>query len=213
MRTARSPRLVALVGGSGAGKSWLADRLQRALGSDAGRLSLDDFYYDRSHLPPKRRANVNFDHPRAIDWRSVERALEDCRSGRTIRLPRYEFVSHSRGPKPELWRPKPLILMEGLWLLRRPAVRRLFDLRIFVESPARLRFRRRLARDVAERGRSPAAVRRQFFQTVAPMHVRFVAPQARWADIRLRRPPDENEVRQLAARLRALLANYCHVHG
>ncbi len=103
--------------------------------------------------------------------------------------------------------------MEGLWLLRRPAVRRLFDLRIFVESPARLRFRRRLARDVAERGRSPAAVRRQFFQTVAPMHDRFVAPQARWADIRLQRPPNENEVRQLAAQLRALLTSYCHVHG
>lgn len=213
MRTPHSPRLVALVGGSGAGKSWLADRLQRALGTDVGRLSLDDFYYDRSHLPPKRRAHVNFDHPRAIDWRSVERALKGCRNGRTIRLPRYEFASHTRRPNPELWRPKPLILMEGLWLLRRPAVRRMFDLRIFVESPARLRFRRRLARDVAERGRSPAAVRRQFFQAVAPMHDRFVAPQARWADIRLRRPPNENEVRQLAAQLRALLTNYCHVHG
>ncbi len=80
MRTPHSPRLVALVGGSGAGKSWLADRLQRALGTDAGRLSLDDFYYDRSHLPPKRRAHVNFDHPRAIDWRSVERALKGCRN-------------------------------------------------------------------------------------------------------------------------------------
>src|SRR5262245_32229390 len=123
--------LVAIVGGSGAGKSWLARKLQTALGSRAVRISLDDFYRDRSHTSPARRANINFDHPRAIDWPAVERAVRDLRSGRTARLPRYDFKTHCRLREENILTPKPVVLIEGLWLLRRPSLRRLFDWRIF----------------------------------------------------------------------------------
>jgi uridine kinase len=201
---ARHPiRLIAIVGGSGAGKTWLADRLQHAWGNTAARLSLDDFYRDRSNLSPARRTAVNYDHPRAIDWQLVEQVLRDCHTGCLTRLPRYSFASHTRLHEQEQWMPMPVILMDGLWLLWRPSVRELFDLRIFLTCPTQLRLERRMARDIAERGRSPESVREQFWKTVAPMHDRYVAPQARWADIVVTQPPSEEEIQRLLELLRA----------
>jgi uridine kinase len=197
MNSERPIRLIAIVGGSGAGKTWLADRLQQACGSEAGRLTLDDFYRDRSHLSPARRAAINFDHPRAIDWPLVLQALRGCREGRLTRLPRYSFATHTRLLQQEEWLPPSLVLMDGLWLFWRPAVRELFDLRIFLVCATQLRLERRLARDVAERGRTPEAVREQFWKTVAPMHDQFVAPQSRWADLILSEPPSEEEIQRL----------------
>src|SRR5262249_35666799 len=157
--------LVAIVGGSGAGKSWLARKLQTALGSKATRISLDDFYRDHSRIPPARRVNINFDHPRAIDWPAVEQAGRGLRDGRVVRLPRYDFKTHCRLREENILAPRPIVLMEGLWLLRRPSLRRLFDWRIFIDCPAPLRRRRRLARDLRSRGRTRASVRRQFRET------------------------------------------------
>lgn len=197
-------RLVAIVGGSGSGKTWLAEHLCHALGSDATRLSLDDFYRDLSHLAPARRERVNFDHPRAIDWAALEEVLRTCRPGRPARIPRYNFATHCRMGQ-ETWRPARLVLLDGLWLLRRSALRRLFARRIFVEAPAALRLRRRIERDVEERGRKRASVVKQFREDVAPMHERFVAPQKRWADVVLRSPVSPSDVQELARDLRALL--------
>jgi uridine kinase len=204
MKSEIPSRLIAIAGGSGAGKSWLAGRLQRALGTKAARLSLDDFYRDRSHLPPGRREQINYDHPRAIDWPCLERVLGDCRAGRRARVPCYDFATHTRSSRRRQWQPRALILVEGLWLLHRRAVRGQFDLKIYVGCPENIRMGRRLARDVAERGRNLASVRRQFREKVAPMHQRFVAPQALLADIVLTRPPGRGQVRQLAAILRTL---------
>src|SRR5438093_5669770 len=159
MRTISTPRLVAIVGGSGAGKSWLTDRLQKVFGEKAARLSLDDFYLDRSHLLPSQRARVNYDHPRAIDWPGLEQFLQDCQAGRMCRLPRYDFATHSRSMRRDLWHPKPLVLVEGLWLLLRPASRRMFAFSIFIDCPAWLHLRRRLARDRVERAPRPPYVR------------------------------------------------------
>lgn len=199
------PLLVAIVGGSGAGKTWLAKKLQSALGPDAARLSLDDFYRDRSHLPPSRRAKLNFDHPRAIDWPHVKRTLRELRAGRAAGLPRYSFKDHCRLPGQHVLAPKPVVLMDGLWLLRRPALRRLFDIRIFINCPARARRGRRLARDLRSRGRTRAAVLDQLRNTVEPMHDRFVAPQQKWADIVLRHDFRDQDIRRLARKLRERL--------
>ena len=196
------PLLVAIVGGSGAGKSWLAKKLQSVLGSDAVRLSLDDFYRDRSHLPPARRAKMNFDHPRAIDWPQVEKTLRELRAGQTATLPCYSFRTHCRLPGQSALAPKPVVLMDGLWLLRRPSLRDAFGLKIFIDCPARTRRRRRLARDLRSRGRTRAAVLEQLRETVEPMHARFVAPQEKWADIVLRHDFGEREIRRLARQLR-----------
>jgi len=198
-------KLVAIAGGSGAGKSWLACRLHQLLGEKAGRISLDGFYRDRSHLPPSRRDRLNYDQPEAIEWPLVEHALRHCASGRTVHLPRYDFQTHCRLAATEPSHPRAVMLVEGLWLFHRPALRRMFSLKIFIECGERLRLRRRLARDRAERGRSPAGIRRQFRTTVAPMHRRHVAPQVRWADVVLRQPYTESDIRPLQESLWRLL--------
>src|SRR5579859_2463241 len=171
------PKLIAIVGGSGAGKTRLAERLQHALGPRTARLSQDDFYRDLGHLPPSSRVTVNFDHPRAIDWLSFEAVLRDCRAGGATAVPQYNFDTHTRLPEKRTLIPGPLVLVEGLWLLWLRQVRDLFDLKIFLDCPEPIRLERRLARDAVERGRTPESVRRQFFRQVAPMHERFVAPQ------------------------------------
>jgi uridine kinase len=199
--------LIAIVGGSGAGKTWLTRGLQRVLAEKAAALSLDDFYRDHSGLPPSRREKLNYDHPRQIDWPLVAEVLDACRAGKPVRLPRYNFNTHTRTDEGPPWQPKPVIIMEGLWLLVRPAVRRRFSLKIFVDSPERVRLRRRIGRDMAERGRSAPSVRRQFFDTVVPMHERYVAPQVRWADVKLSQPLRQPDVDQLADALWKCLGN------
>jgi len=204
--------LVAITGGSGSGKTFLADRLQMAFSAVATRLSLDDFYLDRSNLPPSRRSRINFDHPRAIDWSVAEKVLRDCRRAAPMQIPKYDFASHVRRSD-DSWIPTPLVLWDGLWLLSRPALRSLFDLKIFLECPTQLRLERRLSRDISERGRTAGSVRQQFWRTVLPMHVRYVAPQAAWADIILQQPSSESEMAELVEIIRGLLANAASSHG
>jgi uridine kinase len=202
---AHPPLLVAIVGGSGAGKTWLAKKLRAALEPDAAHFSLDDFYRDCSRIQPARRAKINFDHPRTIDWECMEKVLGDLRSGRAARLPRYDFKTHSRVREKTALACKPLVLVDGLWLLHRRSLRRLFELKIFIDCPARTRRGRRLLRDLRSRGRTRISILEQLKNTVEPMHERFVAPQRKWADIVLRHTFDAGEVRRLARELRGKL--------
>jgi uridine kinase len=205
MNAVQSSLLIAIVGGSGAGKGWVVSRLCQLLGERAAHLQLDDFYRDRSHLPMARRGRVNFDVPHAIDWEWAERALRECRAGRTTVVPRYDFATHCRLSQPAEWTPRPVVFVDGLWLLRPPAVRSLFDLTIYLDTPTELRHQRRLVRDVAERGYSAAQVERQLRTAVAPMHQRYVEPQKKHAHVVLAQPFQDHELRQLAERLWTLL--------
>jgi uridine kinase len=208
MNAAQPVKLVAIAGGSGAGTSWLAGRLHTLLGERATRLTLGDFYRDRSHLPPSRRATVNLYHPNAIEWPLFERVLQDCAAGRPVHVPRYDSRTHCRVPtNGELFRPRAVLLVDGMWLLLRPSLRRLFDLKIFIECAAQQRLRHRLARDAVERRHSVAEIRRHFRTTVEPMHRRHVAPQARRADLVLHQPFTDEQVRQLHERIWNLLKN------
>lgn len=202
------PKIVAITGGSGCGKSWLAGRLLEHFGVRAARVSLDDFYRDRSHLAPARRLRVNYDHPNAIDWELFQTWLRNCRRGICGPAPRYDFKTHTRqrgARSVECGIQPALVVIEGLWLLRKPAVRSLIDLSIFIECPEGVRLERRHARDVAERGRSPAEIRRQLRDFVFPMHDRYVAPQGRWADIVVKHPVTARDVLQLTTRIESLL--------
>ncbi len=206
MNSAPRTQLIALVGGSGAGKGWLVERLCRLLGERACHLQLDDFYRDRSHLSPRRRSRVNFDVPGAIDWAWAERVLRDCREGRPTVVPSYDFATRCRVGERRSWTPRPIVFVEGLWLLRPPGIRALFDLKIFLDAPTGIRRSRRLARDVAERGYSAATVKHQLRTAVVPMHERYVEPQRKWADLVIEQPFAEPDLQALAGRIWAMLA-------
>jgi uridine kinase len=148
---------------------------------------------------------MNFDHPRAIDWEAFHQALVDSRAGRSVHVPHYDFASHTRLPVRRIEPPRPLVIVDGLWLFLLPSVRECFDLRIFLNCPEQLRLEQRLARDLKERGRSPESVREQFWRTVAPMHNRYVRRQACLADVVLNQPPSEQEIRGLENMIRARL--------
>lgn len=206
MNPPRANKIIGIVGGSGAGKTWLVQRLCRLLGEHACHLSLDDFYLDRSHLTPARRARLNFDVPRAIDWTQAAQALRDCRAGLPARVPRYDFATHSRRAEPQVWHPRPIVLVEGLWLLRPAELRSLFDLKIYLDTPADLRRDRRVTRDTLERGYTAEAVRQRLDATVRPMHARYVEPQRRHADLVIAQPYRVEQVEALGERLWSLLS-------
>ncbi|MFO1477375.1 MAG: uridine kinase [Verrucomicrobiota bacterium] len=193
MNPRNPPCLVAITGGSGSGKTWLADRLWRDFAPFAARLSMDDFYLDLSSLPPEVRERNNFDRPDALDCELFESVLRRAKSGEPVWLPCYDFATHTRTGRKRLWRPAPLVLVDGLWPLVHPHIRPLFNLGIFLECDESLRLERRLARDTAERGRTAESVHEQFRSCVAPMHGEHVAPQARWADLLLAGVPGEKD--------------------
>ena len=206
MNTETPSTLIALVGGSGAGKSWLAARLRREFGDEAASLSLDDFYRDLSHLSVSEREKINFDHPDTIDWPLFESVLHQLQSGETVLAPRYDFVSHTRSTDWQRLSPRPFIFVEGLWLLWPPHLRELFDLRVFLDCIQSLRWQRREARDLNERGRTTDSIRKQFWKVVAPMHERFVEVQKPWADLVIEHSITQAELGRLVATIRDLRA-------
>lgn len=206
MNTESPFKLIALTGGSGAGKTWLADRLCQEFGDEATSLPLDDFYCDLSHLKVSEREKINFDHPGTIDWPLFESVLHKLQSGETVLAPRYDFVSHTRATEWETRSPRPFIFVEGLWLLWHPHVRALFEFRVFLDCVQSVRWQRRATRDLDERGRTTDSIRKQFWQVVAPMHECFVEVQKPWADLVLDHSITQSELGRLVATIRALRA-------
>ena len=196
------PMIVGIVGGSGSGKSWLADRLVRKLGPDhAGIICQDSFYKDLSHLTPAQRAQVNFDDPKALDWATFRKCMTHVASGRVGRIPKYNFATHSRDLGETISERREVVIFEGLWLLHRPALRRFFNLAVFIEADAGLCLERRVQRDVCERGRCSDEVKAWYDDRVLPMQRQFVDPQCWHADFILKAPVTEQQVRELAKRI------------
>lgn len=174
-----SPFVIAIVGGSGSGKTTLARKIARAIGEAKTLiLSQDSYYLDQSQKFDGDGGSVNFDHPSSIDFKLMKTHLELLRDGQSVDVPIYDFASHTRKRECQRVSPKPLVLVDGTLLLTQPELRPLFDEAIFLNVPETIRFERRLKRDVAERGREPEGVRRQFERQVAPMHDQFVEPSS-----------------------------------
>jgi uridine kinase len=198
------PVLIGIAGGSGAGKTRLSGRIANAFPTQVTRVSLDDFYFDRSRLTPPARLEINYDHPSAIEWTLLRNFLTDYRSGGKPRLPKYDFATHCRASNWVECELKPILVVEGLWVLSRRYIRDAFDFAIYLDCPEGTRFERRLARDVTERGRRADEVREQFHATVAPMHELHVTPQRRWATLVLNHPISDADVELVIRRLRGL---------
>ncbi len=181
-----SPRsfVIGICGGTGSGKTTVTDRLSRALSNDGVVVLQQDHYYkDLSHLSVAERARCNFDHPSALDTGLFIEHIHSLRDGRAIERPVYDLTQHRRAPETVKVQARPAILVEGILIFENEALRNLMDLKIFVDTDADLRFIRRLVRDIRERGRTLESVVQQYQETVRPMHLEFVEPSKRYADI------------------------------
>ncbi len=177
--------IIGIAGASGSGKSLLAKTIVDELGSDrVVVISEDSYYKDLSHLSLEERAKVNFDHPDAFDHAFLAQQLKELRNGQDIDVPVYDFVTHSRTQKKcHISHNKMIVVLEGILLFVDPTLRKLMDIRIYVDTPLDIAFIRRLQRDVMERGRSMPSVVNQYQNTVRPMFVKYVDPSKRHADI------------------------------
>jgi len=176
--------LIGIAGGTGSGKTTVAKAIDRELpGNHIALISQDNYYLDQSHLPFEERVKINYDHPDAFDWPLLLEHLEALRAGRSIERPAYDFATHSRKPGTVPVRPARVIVLEGIMALVEPRVREIMDIKIFVDTDADVRFIRRLVRDTRERGRTLDQVVAQYCSIVRLMHMEFVEPSKRYADL------------------------------
>jgi uridine kinase len=173
--------LIGIAGPSGAGKSYLARHLAHQLRAPV--LALDHYYRDLSHLPLEERARSNFDEPAALEHELLIAQVADLHAGLAIPVPTYDFALHTRTSSTQWFEPQPFVIVEGLFTLHWPELRRLLTTGVYVEMADDACLHRRQARDVRERGRTPESVVEQFRNTVAPMAERYVRPTRLHADV------------------------------
>jgi len=179
-----SPVVIGVAGGSGSGKTTVVRRIVDSLGNDQVTvLEHDRYYRDRSDLRLEERAAMNYDHPDSLETDLMVRHLEALRSGSAVEVPVYDFARYARVAATDLAQPRRAIIVEGILIYTDAALRRLLDVKVFVDADDDIRFIRRLRRDVAERGRTMDSVIEQYLNTVKPMHLDFVEPSKRYADI------------------------------
>jgi uridine kinase len=176
--------VLGIAGGSGSGKSTIAKSVLEALPNGQGLLLQQD-HYDRSqsHLPPADRAAVNYDHPDALELDLLSTHLDSLRTGQPIVRPTYDFTIHDRLKEGVNVVPAPVIVVEGILVLADERLRSRFEVKLFVDTDPDIRLMRRIRRDLEHRGRTFAQIRRQYYDSVRPMHVAFVEPSKRFADI------------------------------
>jgi len=201
------PVVIGVAGGTGSGKTTVAQNILERAGTE--RISLlqhDAYYKDLGDLPPAQRAMQNFDHPDALDNDLLVDHLNKLKAGQAVEVPVYDFTAHTRTGQTRTVVPNRVILIEGILIFADPNLRRLMDVKIYVDTDADIRFIRRLERDIAERGRTTDSVIHQYLATVRPMHDEFVEPSKRYADVII---PEGgfNEVAMdmIAARIKSLL--------
>ena len=176
--------VIGLAGGSGSGKTTVAQEILHRVGPDRiAFLQHDSYYKDLSGLPPTQHAQINFDHPNSLETDLLINHIASLRSGKSVEVPIYDFSADRRTKKTFTVQPQRVILVEGILIFTEAALRDMFDVKIFVDTDSDLRFIRRLERDITERGRTTESVIKQYQSTVRPMHLEFVEPSKRYADI------------------------------
>ena len=200
--------LVGIAGGTGSGKTSFAVKIRDRVGEDRCVLIAQDAYYkDGSTLSAAAQAAINYDHPDAFDTSLLVQDLRDLRAGRPVPHLTYDHASYARRVLPDPVKPRQVVILEGILVLAEEPLRRLMDIKLFIDTDADVRILRRLQRDIHERGRNFESVQRQYLEWVRPMHLEFVEPSKRYADLIV---PEgaENEValEAVVARVRAMLS-------
>jgi uridine kinase len=178
----REPLLIGIAGGSGSGKTTIADALVSAM-EGVALIQHDSYYRHRPELSLEERARVNYDHPDSLETDLLIRQLRKLTEGAAVDVPRYDFTKHLRDERTVSLTPVPVVVVEGILVLADPDLRAMLDLKIYVDTDPDLRLARRLQRDLDERGRTTESVLDQYFTTVRPMHLEFVEPSKRYADL------------------------------
>jgi uridine kinase len=176
--------IVGVAGGTGSGKTTVSQAILDRVGRDRiAYLQHDSYYRDRSYVLLDERAKANFDHPDALESELLARHLASLKAGEPVEVPVYDFTTHTRETRTVTVAPRKVILVEGILIFAERALRELMDIKVFVDTDADIRFIRRLQRDITERGRTVESVIRQYTETVRPMHLEFVEPSKRYADV------------------------------
>ncbi len=202
------PLVIGVAGGTGSGKSTVSQQILSQISVEhIAYIQHDSYYHDESHLPPGERARRNYDHPSSLDTALLVAHLKSLRAGQSVQIPIYDFATYTRSRESTHVAPARVILVEGILIFAEPALRELMEIRIFVDADADIRLIRRLRRDVTERGRTVDSVIGQYLATVRPMHLEFVEPSKRYADVII---PEGGHNRvaleMIVARIRLLLS-------
>jgi uridine kinase len=178
------PVIIGIAGGTGSGKTTVANViLERAGAAHIGFVPHDAYYKDLQDLPRFQRESLNFDHPDSLETSLLVEHLRRLRAWEAVEIPVYDFTTHARTARTQRVEPQPIVLVEGILIFAEPELRELFDVKIFVDTAPDVRFIRRLQRDVKDRGRTVESVIRQYETSVRPMHLEFVEPSKRYADV------------------------------
>ena len=178
------PLVIGIAGGSGSGKTTVAQEILQRVGRDRiAFLQHDSYYKDLSGLPPTQHADINFDHPNSLETELLTQHIASLRDRKPVEVPIYDFATDSRTSQTFTVLPHRVILVEGILIFTEAALRNMFNVKIFVDTDSDLRFIRSLERDITERGRSTESVIKQYMSTVRPMHLEFVEPSKRYADV------------------------------
>lgn len=201
------PFVIGVAGGSGSGKTTVTRRVIETVGSEPGGVAVlnqDNYYRDQSDIPFEARLKTNYDHPAAFDWELLRQHLDALLAGVPIHMPEYDFTQHTRSDQTTLILPGNVVVLEGFFALYDEQLRERMHLKVFVDADPDVRFIRRLQRDMQERGRTQESVIQQYLDFVRPMHLSFVEPTKRYADVIIPHGGmNEPALDMLAARIKA----------
>jgi uridine kinase len=178
-----NPFVIGVAGGTGSGKTTVINRIKEQYGGDIAILDHDSYYKDLAHLSPEERAEFNFDHPNSLESELMVKHLDALIAGKAVEKPMYNFSSHSRKTDTENIAPKAVIVVEGILIFTEPELLKRMNLKLFVDTDSDIRLIRRIRRDTLERGRSLDAILKQYEKHVRQMHLEFVEPSKRVADV------------------------------
>ena len=180
----KTPVIIGIAGGTGSGKTTVARAIYDRVGKDRIEwISHDSYYRNFDGLSAEERRNINFDHPDSLETELLIRHLDVLAKGSSVEVPMYDFAAHARRPETQRVEPRRVVIVEGILVLAEAELRRRIDIKLFVDTPADIRFVRRLVRDIETRGRTLQSVVQQYITTVRPMHEEFVEPSKRYADL------------------------------
>lgn len=176
--------IIGIAGGTGSGKTTVVNKIIASLpAGEVTVISQDSYYNDSSHIPMEERSKINFDEPRAIEWTLLNRHLKELSEGKTVEMPTYSYLTCTRQPETVTVYPRDVVIVEGILVLNNPELRQMMDVKVFVDADADDRLMRVIARDCVERGRTPQMVINRYSDVLKPMHLMYIEPSKRFADL------------------------------